>query len=80
MTISAHPTQQSLLEVAGLESPPHLVLGTSPMGYTAPLTPVSKLSAHKDGTYLTIRLNNGHYSLLVSLDKSGIGHAVTICV
>jgi hypothetical protein len=80
INVSAHSTQLSLLEVVGWVSEPHMVLGMSRSGSTAPMTPVHSLEGlSAGGTYLIRQINKTFYAILVSLDKLGLGHSITMC-
>ena len=79
INVSAHSTLLSLLEVVGWVSEPHMVLGVSRSGSTALMTPVHSLEELSvGGTYL-IRQIKTFYAILVSLDKLGLGHSITMC-
>ena len=81
ITISAHAKQHSLIQVTGLKSSPRLVLVVSPLGSTNPLHEVGtadEMVAHTDGAYLTTRLSDSCYEILVALDRSSLGNAITL--
>lgn len=83
ITISAHPTQQSLLELTGLASPPHAVLIATVSGSMMALPEVhfiAELKANSAGAYFMARLTKDCYVLHVYLGNRKLGHALKLLI
>ena len=81
ITISAHSTQHSLLQLTGLASLPKTILSSARSGKSTLLTSVHSIADMKlnsEGAYVTERINEDCYTLYISLNNKGLGHCITL--
>lgn len=83
ITVSSHPTQQSLLQLTGLTSPPEGLLVTTVSGSMVALTEVhsiAKLRTNSAGAYVFTRLTKDCYTLHICLGDSELGQALKLLI
>lgn len=82
ITISSHPTQQSLLELTGLTSPPQGLLITTVSGSMVlpEVHSIAELRTNSAGAYVVTRLTKDCYTLYVCLGDSELGYALKLLI
>ena len=83
ITISSHPTQQSLLELTGLASPPqglHITTVSGSMVALPEVHSIAELKTNSAGAYVVTRLTKDCYTLYVCLRDRELGHALKLLI